>query len=86
MKTIITIISLTSIFALNLKAQHVINLYAYKIPISKVTSLKESFGSGMCRNLIVPMLEFILKMHIYPKGAHGSTSVIKNGGSRYCNR
>jgi acetyl esterase/lipase len=60
MKTKIAIFALLSIISFSISAQEIINLYPGKIPNSKVTDIKETYSSGMYRDVTTPTLEIYL--------------------------
>jgi acetyl esterase/lipase len=77
MKTAGFIIILSLVFSFNGLAQEIINLYPGKIPNSKVTAIKETNTSGICRGVTTPTLEIYLP----EKGtATGASVVICPGG------
>ena len=57
---LITLVVVLFLFPVDVRAQEIINLYSGKIPNSKVTGIKETYGSGMFRGVTTPTLELYL--------------------------
>jgi acetyl esterase/lipase len=77
MKTLKIALALMFITICSSKAQEIINLYPGKIPNSKATGIKESFGNGMFRGVTTPTLEIYLPEK---DKASGAAVVICPGG------
>ncbi len=59
MKTLFSTV-LIILYSATIGAQEIINLYPGEIPNSKISNIKESYASGMYRNVIQPTLEIYL--------------------------
>jgi acetyl esterase/lipase len=59
LKTLFSTI-LTILYSATIGAQEIINLYPGEVPNSKISNIKESYASGMYRNVIQPTLEIYL--------------------------
>jgi acetyl esterase/lipase len=77
MTVFVTLVVVWCLFPEDGLAQEIINLYSGKIPNSKVTDIKESYGSGMFRGVTTPTLELYLPEK---DKATGAAVVICPGG------
>jgi acetyl esterase/lipase len=79
MKALKILVILAFVFLVSSQAQEIVDLYPGKVPNAKVSGIKETYNSGMYRNVVTPTLQAFLP----EKGKGNGTAVVICPGGSY---